>query len=275
MRLSVITDEISDDAIQALRVAESMGVDAVEIRVVGGRNIVYHAPEAWRRLAGDIAAGGFDCAIVDSPFLKETPVPGDPDWNGLDWSPFERAAEVASALGAGTVRVFSGRRRPDGADERPDTAQWLADVLDEAAGRARQAGLRIAVEIEHVCTIATAAEAKAFVDEFGGGWRFVLDPGNESYLTGRPAEAGLVPGLAARIGHVHVKDVSAARQWVRVGDGIVGWSDHLAALRDSGYAGYLSMETHYRAEPAGLEAATRESVAALRDIARAAGTELR
>jgi L-ribulose-5-phosphate 3-epimerase len=282
VRLSVITDEISDDAVQALRVVESMGVGAVEIRVLDGRNIVYHAPEAWRRLAGDIAAGGFDCPVVDSPFLKETPVPGDPDWNGLDWSPFERAVEVADALGAGTVRVFSGRRGPDGArpgpdgaGERPDTDQWLADVLEEAAGRARQAGRRIAVEIEHVCAIATAAEAAAFAERFGGGWGFVLDPGNESYLTGRPAEAGLVAGLAPRIGHVHVKDVSAAHAWVRVGDGIVGWSEHLVALRDSGYTGYLSMETHYRAEPAGLETATRESVAALRDLAQTAGIELR
>jgi sugar phosphate isomerase/epimerase len=83
-----------------------------------------------------------------------------------------------------------------------------------------------------------------------------------------------VPGLAPRIGHVHVKDVSPAHEWVRVGDGIVGWSDHLVALRDSGYAGYLSMETHYRAEPAGLETATRESVVALRAIARDAGVTL-
>lgn len=274
MRLSVITDEISDDAGQALRVVESMGVGAVEIRVVDGRNIVYHAPEAWRRLAGDIAAGGFDCPVVDSPFLKETPVPGDPDWNGLDWSPFERAVEVADALGAGTVRVFSGRRGPDGAGERLETDRWLADVLEEAAGRARQSGRRIAVEIEHVCAIATAAEAAAFADRFGGGWGYVLDPGNESYLTGRPAEAGLVAGLAPRIGHVHVKDVSAAHSWVRVGDGIVGWPEHLVALRDSGYTGFLSMETHYKAEPAGLETATRESVAALRAIARDAGVTL-
>jgi L-ribulose-5-phosphate 3-epimerase len=281
VRLSVITDEISDDAVQALRVAESMEVGAVEIRVVDGRNIVYHAPEAWRRLAGDIAAGGFDCPVVDSPFLKETPVPGDPDWNGLDWSPFERAVEVADALGAGTVRVFSGRRGPDGAGAhadttggRPGTGQWLADVLDEAAGRARQAGLRIAVEIEHVCAIATAAEAAGFADRFGGGWGYVLDPGNESYLTGRPAEAGLVAGLAPRIGHVHVKDVSPDRAWIRVGDGIVGWPDHVTALRDSGYTGYLSMETHYRAGPAGLETATRESVHALRAIARDAGVAL-
>jgi L-ribulose-5-phosphate 3-epimerase len=274
VRLSVITDEISDDAVQALRVVESMGVGAVEIRVVDGHNIVYHAPEAWRRLAGDIAAGGFDCPVVDSPFLKETPVPGDPDWNGLDWSPFERAVEVADALGAGTVRVFSGRRGPDGAGERPDTDRWLADVLEEAAGRARQSGRRIAVEIEHVCAIATAAEAAAFADRFGGGWGYVLDPGNESYLTGRPAEAGLVAGLAPRIGHVHVKDVSAAHAWVRVGDGIVGWPEHLVALRDSGYTGFLSMETHYKAEPAGLETATRESVAALRAIARDAGVTL-
>jgi L-ribulose-5-phosphate 3-epimerase len=270
VRLSVITDEISDDAARALRVAESMGVSAVEIRVVDGLNIVYHEPEVWRRLAATLGAGGFTCPVVDSPFLKGTPVPGDPDWAGLDWTPFDRAVEAAGVFGAGTVRIFSGPRR------RTDTGRWLPDVFAEAIGRARRAGLRVAVEIEHVCAIATAAEAAEFAGRFTeDGWGYVLDPGNESYLTGRPADAGLVATLGPRISHVHVKDVSGAHAWTRVGDGIVGWPDNLAALRDLGYTGFLSMETHYAAEPGGLETATRESTAALRDLAVNAGIELR
>jgi L-ribulose-5-phosphate 3-epimerase len=280
VRLCVITDEVSDDAPRALLAAESMGVGTVEIRVVDGRNIVEHPPEDWRVLAGLLRAGGFDCPVVDSPFLKETPLPGDDDWTGLDWTPFERAMEVAGVLGAGTVRVFSGRRRhADGArptaDGRSDDGGWLADVLAEAVGRARPAGLRVAVEIEHVCTIATAAEAVAFAAESTvDDWGYVLDPGNESYLTGAPAEAALVPDLASRISHVHVKDVAPAREWVRVGAGLVGWAAHLAALRACGYDGHLSMETHYAVPPEGLESATRESVTALRELAGATGVSL-
>ena len=266
VRLCAITDEISDDVTHALRVAESLDIRAVEIRVVSGRNIVHHPPQMWHRVAQSLLAGGFDCPVLDSPFLKETPWPDDDDWQAVDWTPFDLAIEAAVAFGARTIRVFSGRRR-----QRPGNTQWLADMLTEAAGRADRAGLRIAVEIEHVCAIATAAEAVAFA---GHSWDYVLDPGNESYLTGRPAAATLVPVLAGQIRHVHIKDVGPDGAWIRVGTGIVGWPDHLAALRDSGYAGHLSMETHYATPPAGLESATRESVTALRELAGTAGIEL-
>jgi len=270
VRLSVITDEISADMPTALRVAESLDIDAVEVRVVDDRNIVEHPADAWRRLAHDLAAGGFSCPVLDSPFLKETPVPGDPAWAGVDWARLDRAVEAATVLGAGTVRVFSGRRRAG-----TDALGWLVDALAETAARAGRAGLRVAVEIEHVCTVATAAEAVALVTRAGAvDWGFVLDPGNESYLTGRPADVPLVASLAPHVRHVHVKDVDDGGAWARVGTGIVGWPDQLAALRDCGYSGFLSMETHYAVPPDGLASATRESVEALRKLCHGAGVAL-
>jgi L-ribulose-5-phosphate 3-epimerase len=275
VRLSVITDEISDDIAYALDVCASLGVERAEIRSMAGRNLVDHPPEAWHRVAGLLGAGGFACPVFDSPFLKETPVPGDDDFGGVDWAVLDRAIEIAGVLGASTVRVFSGRRRGAGIGAPdPGLLDWLADVLAETADRAAWTGLDIAVEIEHACTLGTAAEAAALSTE-DGGWGFVLDPGNESYLTGRPADVELVSALAPRIRHVHVKDVDAGQAWIRVGDGLVGWPDQLAALRGNGYAGHLSMETHYATGPAGAETATRESVAALRTLASAAGIELR
>jgi sugar phosphate isomerase/epimerase len=272
VRLSVITDEISDDVLAALRVAESLGVRAAEIRIFDGRNVVDHPPEDWYRLAADLTAGGFVCPVVDSPFLKVLPVPGDPDWAGVDWAPFDRAIEAAGVLGADTVRVFSGRR----ATFSSGVLDWLVDVLAETAARAGRAGLRIAVEIEHECTIGTTAEAIALVERASAiDWGFVLDPGNESRLTGRPAQVPAVATLAPHLRHVHVKDVDAAGAWVRVGTGLVGWPDQLGALRDCRYAGYLSMETHYATPPDGLESATRESVQALRILALGAGIETR
>jgi len=271
VRLSVITDEISDDVATALRVAEALDLHAVEIRMIDGRNIVDHPVDAWRRLADDLAAGGFICPVLDSPFLKETPVPGDPDWTGVDWAQLDRAIEAAGVLGAGTVRVFSGRRRAGA-----DVLDWLADVLGETAARTRLAGLRVAVEIEHECTIGTAAEAVALVARAGtADWGFVLDPGNESRLTGRPAQIAPVATLAPHLRHVHVKDVDEAGAWVRVGTGLVGWPEQLAALRDCGYAGFLSMETHYATPPEGPASATRESVEALRLLSLGAGIDPR
>src|SRR5256884_5488683 len=84
VRLSVITDEISADMPTALRVAESLDIDAVEVRVVDDRNIVEHPADAWRRLAHDLAAGGVSCPAPGSPVLKGTPGPPGPPWGGAD-----------------------------------------------------------------------------------------------------------------------------------------------------------------------------------------------
>lgn len=265
MRLSVITDEISDDVATAMRVAEALRLSALEIRVIDGRNIVDHPAQMWRRLAGNLAAGGFTCPVLDSPFLKETPVPGYPEWAQLD-----RAIEVATILGAKTVRVFSGRRTDN------DVYAWLVDVLAETALRCGEAGLGVAVEIEHVCVVGTAAEAAALVARAGTpSWGFVLDPGNESRLTGKPADASLVAPLAPYLRHVHVKDVDVTGSWVRVGAGTVGWARQLNALRDNGYSGFLSMETHYAVAPDGLASATAESLEVLRTLCRDAGIDAR
>ena len=72
---------------------------------------------------------------------------------------------------------------------------------------------------------------------------------------------------------MHLKDVTAAGSWTRVGDGIVDFAALLRHLADTGYDGYLSFETHYQRDGSG-ELATRDCVAALRSIAVQADVEL-
>jgi inosose dehydratase len=69
-----------------------------------------------------------------------------------------------------------------------------------------------------------------------------------------------------RVAHVHLKDVTASGSWTRIGDGIVDFAGLLRYLRDKGYDGYLSFETHYQRDGSS-ELATRDCVAALRSIA--------
>ena len=90
--------------------------------------------------------------------------------------------------------------------------------------------------------------------------------------------------------HVHIKDAVRAvpeSYCVKVGTGQVGYPSLLRRLAADGYAGWLSMETHYRLDShlteeqmrlpggagfsAGGAAATAESVAALKDILQKEG----
>lgn len=259
MRLSVITDEISPDVEVALRECEALGISAVELRSVGGRNLVHHDRAEAFRVRALLGAGGFTCPVIDTPFLKTA-------LDEVAWADLDRGFELAHLTGADTVRVFSGLSpAPRGA---------VTDLLAKALEKARDAGLRLAMEIEHVCSVATGEQARELLadpalDRLGLVW----DPGNEAHFLGRRPDPEPLHELRSAIFHVHVKDADPAN-WVRLGDGVVDWPAQLRALAAIGYDGYLSMETHYELPGGGGAAATRESVHALRELAASVGIGL-
>jgi L-ribulose-5-phosphate 3-epimerase len=256
MRLCVVSDEISQDLDSALVVCEQLGLHEVELRTIAGRNVVDHDPASLRAVRDALAAGGFGCPVIASPFLKTPP-------HQVDWDTLERSFEVAHVMGAGMVRTFSWLRA--GADA--ESGKRLVEVLARALERTDAAGLRLLLENEHACTVATGAEAAHVLralpdDRFGLIW----DPGNEARLGSTPYPDGYAQ-VRHRVVHVHVKDAGRDGQWVRVGAGVIDYRGQLAALAADGFAGCLSIETHYRLGPDDGEGATRECVAALRDLA--------
>jgi L-ribulose-5-phosphate 3-epimerase len=281
VRLSAITDEISQDLDVALRVCASLGVETVELRTIDGTQLVDHDAAAVRRIASAIRGGGFACAVVDTPFLKAAPVGAG--ISEAEWTTLRRGLELAAELEAGTVRVFSGARPqpppPTGSGARPETAvaaaRWAADVLARAVELASEAGVRVALEIEWECAVATRSEAADVLGAMpANGMGIVWDPGNEARLTGAPTPPDGDAAVRERIVHVHVKDADDRGEWTRVGTGLVDWRGELRRLADDGYAGLLSLETHYRLADGGLEAATRESATALRELAAEEGIAL-
>ena len=121
--------------------------------------------------------------------------------------------------------------------------------------------------------------------------RAIFDPGNCLYdpLGETPYPDGY-EAIRPFFAHVHIKDAVRAVPesfCVKVGTGQVGYPALLRRLAADGYAGWLSMETHYRLDShlteeqmrlpggagfsAGGAAATAESVAALKDILQKEG----
>ena len=262
MRLSVITDEIAPDLDTALRECEALRLAAVELRTVGGRNVVHHEQQRLRALQAALRAGGFACPVVDTPFLKATKA---------IWEHLDRGMEIADLVGAKAIRVFSGLRVAD----RDWYLPWLADVLSAAANQARAAGFTLLLEIDETCMVATVAEADELLGKMAPGLLGVVwDPANEARF--RDAEPDPVTGgkIADAVAHVHVKDYACGQGWVRPGAGIVGWAGQLRGLADAGYDDYLSIETHHSAPVGGTVQATRDSVESLRRIAAESGISL-
>jgi L-ribulose-5-phosphate 3-epimerase len=280
VRLSIITDEISQDLDRALEVCEDLGVKTVELRAIGGANVVSHDPSSLEWVKTTLEDKGFDVCAISSPFLKchlygdETPQGAmhfaSPASREEQWDVLERALNVARLLGAPVVRAFSFWRVPDPASVCEEVVQTLAQAVE----RAQEVGLKLGLENEHECNVGTGDEAGWVLDRIPyPSFGLIWDPGNEAMLGSKPFPAGY-SHVRGRVSHVHLKDVDDEGDWTKMGTGTIDYVGQVRALAEDGYAGALSLETHYEAPVGGLEGATRESVTAIRALCEQAGVEL-
>ena len=95
------------------------------------------------------------------------------------------------------------------------------------------------------------------------------DPGNATALGEVPYPDGYSKLPKDRIGHVHCKDSKKKASgkgvdWAAMGQGIVDWVGQFRALKNDGYRGVVSLETHWRG--AGTpEESTRQSWAGMKE----------
>ncbi|MBV9616648.1 MAG: sugar phosphate isomerase/epimerase [Ktedonobacteraceae bacterium] len=283
MRLSIITDEISANLEHALQVCRDLQVDTVELRVVGDKNIVFHDLASLLQIRTLLQKGGFRVCSIASPFLKSplwtdeaiAPKAAQASSNeqAQEWDILQRSFELAHLFDAPFVRTFSFLRVPD-----PTTVRsFVRGVIAEAVRRTEEAGLKLLIENEHACNIATGEETgwllrSISTPAFGVIW----DPGNAAMLESRPFPDGY-QHVRGRVYHVHVKDVNRNLQsdahcdsFVKVGTGSIDYVGQFRALARDGYDGMLSLETHYIHPEGGCELATRESYAGLRTLLREA-----
>jgi L-ribulose-5-phosphate 3-epimerase len=258
MRLSVFTDEIDPSLARALDVCDELGIDAVELRVVDGRPIVGYDDDELRSLRSELDRRGFSVSAIGSPFLKCN---RDDDLDE-QFAIHESAVTAANALGAPVVRAFSFWREDDPVAVLP----VLGPALRRAAELARAAGVTLALENEHECNVNFASEIAVTLAAAGPELGVIWDAGNVAMLDpdGYSGLGGLET-IFDRVVHVHLKDVDRDRNWVGIGDGVVDHAALFAFLRESGYEGYLSFETHYDRDGS-REAATRANVAAARRL---------
>jgi L-ribulose-5-phosphate 3-epimerase len=280
MRLCIVTDEISQDLAHALDVCEDEEVSTIELRAVDGANIVSHDDDSLEKIQAMIEGRGFRVGGIASPFLK-CHISGDGDPQGAthfaapasreeQWKILERSFEVAHLLGAPLVRTFSFWRVPHPEDVREE----VAGVIAEAAEHTAAAGLTLGIENEHACNLATGAETRWVLDRIPSSALGVIwDPGNEAVMDSEPFPGGYEQ-VRDRMVHVHLKDADRDGNWTKMGTGIIDYPGQFRALAEDGYAGLLSLETHYEAPDGGAEKATRESLAAIREFCKEAGIRL-
>lgn len=258
--VAVITDEFTQDFERICKVTAEMEIPALEVRTMWDKNIVDLDDEQVEEVGRLAKAAGREIVSIASPVYKCTlPGGGDID-HRFEQDAFHaahsyddqqrilgRALEVAEKLGASIVRVFSFWRTVEPAKLHAR----IAEALEAAAEMAGPRGIKIGIENEHACNLATAAEVAPVLRQLDSPHLgLVWDPAN-GYVSGEepfPRGYGLLP--ADRIIHVHAKDghMSAGGErmlWGRLGEGDLDWKGQLAALVRDGYRGGVSLETHW------------------------------
>lgn len=258
IRLAAITDEFSPDLDVALDAMASVGMTGVELRTIGGRNIVDFNNDAIDAMRSKVEARGMTVLSIASPLLKCV-LPNAPEVDTrfqqdvfASRHTFEdqprltaRAFEIAARTGAGIIRVFSYWRTVD-----PD--RCFGAIVAALSGLARQAGplgVLIGLENEHACNVGTGVETArvlAAVDHPALG--VVWDPANALVAGETPFPDGYRQLTPARVIHVHAKDCDVHDHkptWGPVGEMSVDWRGQIRALRQDGYVGAISLETHW------------------------------
>ena len=215
--VAVITDEFTQDFSKICETAVELDIPGLELRTAWDTNVVDMTDEQIDEVKRLADASGRQIVGLSTPVFKCThPSSGDIDQrfeqdafhasHTFDDQPriLARALEIANHLEAPIVRVFSFWRSVD-----PSAiTEVVIETLEAAIEEGRKAGVKIGLENEHACNIATGAECAPILDriaepEFFG---IVWDPAN-AYVSGEKAfPAGCSRVSANRILHVHAKD---------------------------------------------------------------------
>lgn len=243
-RISIVTDEVSQDLGEVGAFLRAHEVHAVELRCVSGRRVPDVSATDLDTLRGwardqeprilGVSPGTFKCDVGDATEIRRQ----------LDET-FPRAIDLARELDASFLVSF-GFHAPQGGP--PDAASL--DAFREASTLCADASLPLLVENEPGFLAGSAEETRTLLDAVSHPNLFVnWDALNSNTFDAPRLEAGL--GLLFdRVRHVHVKNghLPPGELLARCGpllEGAIDWAAHLAALRRLGYDGYLGVETHF------------------------------
>ncbi|WP_242894553.1 sugar phosphate isomerase/epimerase family protein [Actinomadura litoris] len=241
MRLAIINDEVDQDLGRAADAAASCGFGGIEVRSVG--NVPPHelTDGQLETIAAELSARGLAVAGFCPPALK-VPMPRTDEDVAAAHAIVVRAVEQARILGAPHVRIFTFYR--DGGPAPLAAAEQARRVLDGVS----LDGVDLLVETGMRTNTPTIALVLRFLEAVDiPGLGILWDPGNSVFagMNPEPFPAEYEMGKEL-IRHVHVKDPAGSTAYVRLGDGDLPWGDIVDTLRADGYAGWLSLETHWR-----------------------------
>jgi sugar phosphate isomerase/epimerase len=255
----------------------------VELRFLWNKYVTELSAEDVKKAKDLLAKHNLRVSVVDSAYFK-TLLPGtaskfaegqrDPLQSEFSQQNaiLERAIARAKDFGTDKVRIFSFLRVPD-----PHTVfDRVAKELERTAGIAQREDIRLVLENEFSCNVATGAEGSAMLkavrsSALGLNW----DPGNAYDAGETPFPDGYEALDKKRMWHVHLKDAAPGAKpgeskWMPIGSGKIDYLGQFRAIIKDSYEGTMSLETHYLNAAKNKEGSSRESMEGLLKVIREA-----
>ena len=237
--LSGFADEISPDPDEQLATLAAEGISHLELRGAWSVNVADFTDRQADGFGAALAAAGVQVSAIGSPIGK-IPV-GAP--LGPELERMRRVAAIAAGLGTTIVRVFSFYLPAGEPPERH--RQQVIDRMGALTAVAEEAGLILAHENEKEIYGDTPGRCADLITAVGSpALRATFDPANFVQCGVRPF-ADAYDLIRPHLVYLQVKDALAATgEVVPAGEGDGQLRETLAALRDSGFAGFMSLEPH-------------------------------
>ncbi len=237
--LSGFADEISADPAEQFAVLAAESITHLELRSAWSVNVADFSGVQLGAFRVASRAAGVRVSAIGSPIGK-VPVgaPLEPELERM-----RRIAEIAGELGTRLVRVFSFYVPPGEPPQR-----YRAQVIDRMGALARIAeerGVLLAHENEKGIYGDVPGRCADLIASVGSpALRATFDAANFVQCGVRPF-SDAYPLLRPHLVYLQVKDARAADGEVTpAGEGDGQVRETLQALRDSGFAGFMSLEPH-------------------------------
>ena len=245
-KLSVITDEVSQDLETVAKFADRFELDGIEIRTVWGRrpqdlvNKVDEIKEILRKYDLKVSA-------IASPFFKAD-IDSDEEYKGhLDI--LRNCIRLAKSLDTDIIRGFTFWRK----NRLDEYLERIIEKFQKPLEIIESEGVLLGIENEPSTFVGNGRDLARFLDRLGSkNVKAIWDPGNDIWdPEGETPYPDGYKHVRDRIIHVHIKDgtrkgSSGKPECVAFGEGEIDYLGQLRALKEDGYRGYLSLETHWR-----------------------------
>ena len=245
-KISIVTDEISQDLGEISTFLERNNIRAVEIRTMGGERVPNIDKRIWEEIEIRARNEGWKILGLSPGIFK-----GD----HRDEARIERELEnvlpdtidQAIEIGAEFVITFGFMAPRD-----VGVHGYITKALERASGLCDAAGLKLLIENEPGSFADTGERTRKLIDMVAhpnlyANW----DPCNAGIFDDPDKLARSARSLGEKIKNVHVKD--GARKddgslypaYCLISKGHVGWKKHLEVLKEMKFDGWFGIETHF------------------------------